>query len=250
MTRYKLTLEYDGRFFAGWQKQKGLPTVQETLEEALRAVIGDPVTVFGAGRTDQGVHATGQVAHVDLNKPLSLDTLRRGTNFYLKQKAVTILAAQQVPDTFHARFSAHTRTYSYFILNRPSRCVLEEGRVWWVCCPLDLQRMEEGAQYFIGHHDFSSFRARNCQSRSPFKTLDLLEIQAQNDRIEIRFQSRSFLHSQIRIMVGSLKLVGEGRWTPKNIFEALQKKDRRFAGPTAPPEGLYLTSVRYPAAED
>lgn len=245
MARYKLTLEYDGRFFSGWQKQTGVPTVQETLEEALAQLTGESVTVFGAGRTDRGVHATGQVAHVDIEKPISLDVLCRGTNFYLKEKAVVVLKAKCVFDTFHARFSAQTRTYSYFILNRPSRCVLEAGRVWWVCPPLNLKRMQEGAQYLIGHHDFSSFRARECQASSPFKTLDLLETHVQNNRIEIRVQSRSFLHSQIRIIVGTLKWVGEGRWAPEDVQRALDKKDRRFAGPTAPPEGLYLTSVSY-----
>lgn len=245
MPRYKLTLEYDGRFFSGWQKQTGVTTVQATLEEALAQLTGEAVEVHGAGRTDRGVHAAGQVAHVDLCKPLSLDTLCRGTNFYLKHKGVVVLEGQEVPETFHARFSGRLRTYRYIILNRRSPSVLEEGRAWWVCVPLDPQRMREGAGYLIGHHDFSSFRASECQSSSPLKTLDRLEIHACDQRIEILAQSRSFLHSQIRIMVGTLKWVGEGRWPPEKVEEILKKKDRRCAGPTAPPEGLYLTAVAY-----
>jgi tRNA pseudouridine38-40 synthase len=245
MPRYKLTLEYDGSFFFGWQRQKETVTVQRALEEAILSLTGKLFQVYGAGRTDQGVHATGQVAHVQTDASVSCDAWRRGLNFYLRNIPVRILEAVEVPETFHARFSATFRRYQYIILNRPSESVLERGRVWWVHRPLCLEAMQAGADYLIGHHDFSSFRSSACQSASAMKTLDQLTIRREGNHVLFDVQSRSFLHNQVRIMVGSLKRVGEGVWPPAKIQEMLLHKERRLAGPTAPPEGLYLREVGY-----
>lgn len=245
MPLYKLTLEYDGSFFSGWQRQKDAFTVQQALEEAIISLTGKSLQVQGSGRTDQGVHATGQVAHVKSDVPVSCDAWRRGLNFYLHELPVRVLEAVEAPETFHARFSAISRHYRYIILNRPSESVLERKRVWWVHRPLCLKAMEEGASYLIGHHDFSSFRSSECQAASAIRTLDQLSISQKGHHILFDIQSRSFLHNQVRIMVGSLKRVGEGFWPPLKIQEMLSCKERRLAGPTAPPEGLYLTKVGF-----
>lgn len=243
--RYRLTIEYDGRFFSGWQKQASTPTVQETLEKALFFLTQEHGMFYGAGRTDKGVHATGQVVHVDLEKPVSLDSLRRGLNFYLQDHPVVVLSADLALPDFHARFSAKFRAYTYKILNRPSPPLLEKGRVWWVHRPLDVEAMREGARFLEGHHDFSAFRAKDCQATLTKRTLDLLEVNPLGEHIFFHVRSKSFLHGQVRIMVGTLKAIGEGRLKPKEIKSMLKSGLRSCSGPTAPPDGLYLVEVGY-----
>jgi tRNA pseudouridine38-40 synthase len=245
MTRYKLTLEYDGGGFVGWQRQDNGPSVQQALEEAILAFCGEETRVQGAGRTDTGVHATGQVAHADIEKPVTPDQVRDGVNFHLKPWAVAVLAAEPVDGDFHARFSATGRGYLYRIVNRRARLVLDAGRAWFVPQPLDADAMRQAAQVLVGHHDFTSFRASECQAKSPEKTLDRLDVGRDGEEIRIVAEARSFLHHQVRNMVGSLKLVGEGKWSKDDLRAALEARDRKAAGPTAPPEGLYLTGVRY-----
>lgn len=245
MPRYQLTLEYDGGAFSGWQRQDGAFTVQQALEEAIFKLTGQHLETYGAGRTDRGVHATGQVAHVDAPLPVSCDAWRRGLNFHLGPIPVRVIEAIEAPQGFHARFSATFRRYRYVILNRPSESVLQRGRVWWVYRPLSLQAMQEGATHLVGHHDFSSFRSGDCQAKSALRTLDELTLTQEGDHVVLEVQSRSFLHNQVRIMVGSLKRVGEGAWPPSRIADMLHAKSRPKAGPTAPPQGLYLTQVGY-----
>ena len=254
MTRFKLTIEYDGAGFVGWQRQDNGPSVQQALEEAVAAFSGETVAVQGAGRTDSGVHATGQVAHVDLAGDLAADlaggdragdTLRDALNFHLKPRPVAVLAAEAVGDDFHARFSAVGRRYRYRILSRRAPPALDRGRVWFVPRPLDAAAMHEAAQILVGEHDFTSFRAAGCQARSPVKTLDRLEVTREGDEIRIRAEARSFLHNQVRIMVGTLKLVGAGKWSAADLERALAARDRTAAGQTAPPHGLYFLDAAY-----
>ncbi len=249
MPRYKLTLEYDGTGLVGWQRQTSGPSVQQALEEALVKLAGCPVTVAAAGRTDAGVHATGQVAHVDIDKPLSVEAVRNGLNYWLRGEdgvtPVIVLAAEEAAADFHARFSATGRRYLYRILNRRAAPVLERHRVWWVPKPLDAEAMQAGANHLLGHHDFTSFRAAECQARSPMKTLDVLEVRRDGAEIRIVAAARSFLHHQVRNMVGTLKLVGEGKVPPEHVKMVLQARDRSVAGATAPASGLYLTGVSY-----
>ena len=245
MTRYKITVEYDGGPFVGWQRQDNGPSVQAALEEAVFGFCGERVLVEGAGRTDAGVHALGQVAHFDLAKETTADTVMKAVNFHLKPTPVAVLAAEAVPDDFHARFSAVKRAYLYRIVNRRAPLALERGRAWFVPQPLDAAAMHAAAQVLVGHHDFTSFRDTECQAKSPVKTLDLLSVQRAGALIEIRAAARSFLHHQVRNFVGSLKLVGEGRWTADDLKAALEARDRAAAGPTAPAAGLYLTEVDY-----
>ncbi|MCH8155873.1 MAG: tRNA pseudouridine(38-40) synthase TruA [Proteobacteria bacterium] len=245
MTRYKLTLEYDGRGFVGWQRQDNGPSVQAALEAAVERFCGEAVTVHGAGRTDAGVHALAQVAHIDLDKETGADTLRDALNFHLKPAAVAVLAAEAVADDFHARFSATERAYRYRIVNRRAPLALDRGRAWFVPVPLDAGAMHEAARALLGKHDFTSFRAGECQAKSPVKTLDALEVSRDGDEIRIEARARSFLHHQVRNMVGTLKLVGEGKWRRADMERALAARDRRAAGPTAPADGLYLVAVRY-----
>jgi tRNA pseudouridine38-40 synthase len=245
MTRYKLTLEYDGRGFVGWQRQTNGLSIQEALEEAIFRFCGERVTSHVAGRTDAGVHALGQVAHVDLAKPTEAATVRDAVNFHLKPHAVAVLVAEAVDAEFHARFSARARAYLYRIVNRRAPLALERGRAWPVQAPLDLAAMQAGADHLVGRHDFSSFRAAECQAKSPVKTLDRLELVRDGETIEIRARARSFLHHQVRNMVGTLKLVGEGKWHPDEVRHALEACNRAAAGPTAPPDGLYLVEVIY-----
>ncbi|MDH3702635.1 MAG: tRNA pseudouridine(38-40) synthase TruA [Alphaproteobacteria bacterium] len=245
MTRWRLTVEYDGGPFVGWQRQENGPSVQAALEDAVKAFSGEAVTIFGAGRTDSGVHALGQVAHFDLAKPADSETVRDAINFHLKPDPVAVLETEAVPDDFHSRFSATRRHYRYRILNRRAPATLAAGRVWHVVPPLDAAAMAAAAQELIGRHDFTSFRAAACQADSPVKTLDTLEIENHGDEIWIIASARSFLHHQVRNIAGTLKLVGEGKWTVARVAAALAARDRRKAGPTAPADGLYLTQVDY-----
>ena len=247
MPRYKLTIEYDGTGLLGWQRQPMGPSVQEILETAVERVTGKACFVQGAGRTDAGVHATGQVAHVDLDRPFRIGEVQGALNYHVKPAAVTVLAVEQVPDSFHARLSANHRAYVYRILNRRAPPAIERNHVWHVPVALDLDAMIAGAAHLVGHHDFTSFRAAMCQARSPMKTLDRLEITRVGEEIRVVPEARSFLHHQVRNIVGTLKLVGAGQWQPDDVKRALDARDRSAAGPTAPPDGLYLTAVRYPA---
>ena len=246
MPRYKLTIEYDGAGFVGWQRQANGLSVQEALETAIARFCGESVTVAGAGRTDSGVHALGQVAHFDLAKSAPPEVVRNAINFHLRPAAISILLAEAAPDGFDARLSAVERFYRYRILNRPAPPALDRGRVWHVRRPLDVAAMQEGARHLVGRHDFSSFRDSLCQAKSPVKTLDALTVGRQGDEVEIVAKARSFLHRQVRNMVGTLQLVGIGRWRPEDVAEALFARDRRAGGPTAPAEGLALVAVRYP----
>jgi len=245
--RYKLTIEYDGAGFVGWQRQANGLSVQEALETAIARFCGKRVTVHGAGRTDAGVHALGQTAHLDLTKMVPPKVLRSAVNHHLRPAAISILAAEPASDDFDARLSATCRVYLYRILNRRAPPALERGRVWHVAPPLDIAAMCEGARHLIGHHDFSTFRDSLCQANSPLKTLDVLDLHRMGDEIHIEARARSFLHRQVRNMAGTLKLVGLGRWHPDHVARALAARDRRAGGPTAPPDGLYLVEIRYPA---
>ena len=245
MPRYKLTIEYDGTGFVGWQRQANGLSVQEAIEIAVTRFCGERVTVHGAGRTDAGVHALGQSAHLDLTRPVPPDVLRSALNHHLRPAAISILATVSVPENFDARLSATSRVYRYRILNRRAPPALDRGRVWRVAPLLDVGAMCEGARHLVGHHDFSTFRDSLCQAKSPLKTLDALELRRVGEEIHIEARARSFLHRQVRNMAGTLKLVGLGRWHPDDVARALAARDRRAGGPTAPPEGLYLVEVRY-----
>jgi len=245
MARFKLTIEYDGTPYVGWQRQDGLPTVQGTLEEVFSDFLSTPTEVWGSGRTDTGVHARGQVAHVEIGKDYTPLEIQGAINQRLRDIPIKILSVEPVPDDFHARFSATFRSYEYRILNRRVAPCLEAHRVWWVIAPLDAERMAEGAQFLLGHHDFSAFRGSHCQASSPVKTLDKLTIAREGEHIVIKARSRSFLHHQVRNMVGTLKRVGDGTWPPERVREILEGQDRRQAGPTAPACGLYLTEIGY-----
>jgi tRNA pseudouridine38-40 synthase len=246
MPRYKLTLEYDGAGLVGWQRQKLGLSVQQIVEDAAAALSGARVVVHGAGRTDAGVHALAQAAHLDLPRDYPPDTVRNALNQHMRPHKVAVIAATRVADSFDARRSARGRVYLYRILNRRPPLALESGRVWQVGRALDAAAMADGARHLLGQHDFSSFRDSLCQARSPVKTLDLLEVTRADDEIRIEARARSFLHHQVRNMVGTLKLVGEGKWRPADVARALEARDRRAGGPTAPAEGLYLVRVVYP----
>jgi tRNA pseudouridine38-40 synthase len=245
MPRYRLTIEYNGGPFVGWQRQDKDASVQGALEEAIEKLSAARVTVTGAGRTDAGVHAFGQVAHFDLEKSFEAAKIRDALNHYLRPQPVVVLDAALVADDFHARFSATARHYFYRILNRRSPPALEEGRVWHVSTKLDAEAMHHAAQALVGQHDFTTFRAAECQAASPVKTLDRLDVSQRADEIHIEASARSFLHHQIRSFAGSLKLVGEGKWHQRDIAKALAAKDRAECGPVAPPDGLYLVRVDY-----
>jgi len=245
MTRFKLTVEYDGSPFVGWQQQANGRSIQAAIEEAVRRFCGETVRIQGAGRTDAGVHATGQVAHLDLDRPTTPETLRDAVNFHLRPDPIAILEAEPVGPEFHARFSARGRAYLYRIVNRKSPLALDHGRAWRIAGELDAEAMDEAAQLLVGRHDFSSFRAALCQAESAVKTLDHLSAERRGAEILIRAEARSFLHHQVRNMVGSLKLVGLGRWSKAEFSSALAARDRSAAGETAPADGLYLTRVWY-----
>jgi pseudouridylate synthase I len=245
MPRYRLTVEYDGSPFVGWQRQENGPSVQGAIEAAIARFCGAPVTVTAAGRTDAGVHALGQVIHVDLIRPVAPNTLRDATNFHLRPAPVAVLTADEVANDFHARFSATERRYRYRIVNRPAPPILERGRAWWARSPLDVAAMAEAAASLVGHHDFTTFRSSMCQAASPVKTLDQLNVLRVGDEVVIEARARSFLHNQVRILVGTLRLVGDHRWPAERVATALAARDRRAGGPTAPPDGLYLVGVGY-----
>ena len=245
MPRYKLILEYDGGPFRGWQRQSEGASVQSALEAAVHGFCGEEVQVVGAGRTDAGVHATGQVAHLDLGREVSPETLRNALNHHLRPHPVVVLEAAPAGADFHARFSATARHYLYRIVNRRAPLAVEAHRAWHVPAHLDAEIMHEAAQRLVGRHDFTSFRSALCQARSPVKTLDRLIVRRLGERIEITALARSFLHHQVRNMVGTLKLVGEGRKPVESMATVLAACDRAAAGPTAPACGLYLVRVDY-----
>jgi tRNA pseudouridine38-40 synthase len=245
MPRYKLTLEYDGAPFVGWQMQDNGLSVQGVLADALAAFAGERAMAHGAGRTDVGVHALGQVAHVDLAKAWDSDTVRDALNAHLRPHPVAVLAAELVPETFNARFSATKRHYLYRIVNRRADLTLDQGRAWRVPRPLDEAAMHAAAQRLLGKHDFTTFRAAECQAKSPEKTLDRLDVMRAGEEVSVHACARSFLQHQVRSMVGSLVLVGEGKWSADDLASALAARDRAACGPVAPPEGLYLVRVDY-----
>lgn len=245
MPRYRLIVEYDGAEFVGWQRQENGLAVQQVIEEAIERFCGERVTIFAAGRTDAGVHALGQVVHFDLSREAEPDTVRDAINFHLRPAAVAVRAAERAADDFHARFSAVGRAYLYRIANRRAPLALDRGRAWWVPVPLDAEAMHEAAQGLVGRHDFSSFRAAECQADSPVKTLSAIKVAQHGEEIRVTAQARSFLHHQVRNMVGTLKRVGEGKWGAEDVARILAARDRAAAGPTAPACGLYLTEVFY-----
>ncbi len=246
MPRYKLTLEYDGTGLVGWQRQASGLSVQEILETAVERFCGEAVRVHGAGRTDAGVHALAQVAHLDLARETGPDEIRGALNHHVRPHAVSVLTVEPVPATFNARTSARARHYRYRILNRRAPPALERNRVWHVGPPLDVAAMQEGAQHLLGKHDFTTFRDALCQAKSPIKTLDALEVVRLGDEVVVEVRARSFLHHQVRNIVGTLKLVGLGKWSPLHVKRALEARDRRAGGPTAPAQGLCLLAVLYP----
>ena len=245
MPRYKLTLEYDGAPFCGWQIQPDQISVQGVLTAAIEALSGEKTLVQGAGRTDAGVHARAQVAHVDLAKEWDADTVRDALNAHLRPHPIAVLAAESVPDDFSARTSAIKRHYLYRIINRRADLTLEAGRAWRVPRPLNVDAMRQGAKYLIGRHDFTTFRSTECQANSPIKTLDVLKVERNDEEINVTAIARSFLHNQVRSMVGSLVVVGEGKWNADDLGKALAARDRAACGPVAPPDGLYLMKVEY-----
>ena len=245
MPRYKLVIEYGGAPFVGWQVQDNGLSVQAVLTAAIAAFSGETVAVHGAGRTDAGVHATGQVAHVDLAKAWDTDTVRDAVNAHLRPHPVAVLSAEAVAPDFDARFSATKRHYLYRIVNRRADLALDRLRAWRIGRPLDSAAMHAAAQRLVGRHDFTTFRAAECQAKSPVKTLDRLDVERDGEEIRIHASARSFLHTQVRSMVGSLALVGEGRWSADDLARALAARDRTACGPVAPPDGLYLMKVEY-----
>ncbi len=245
MPRFKLTIEYDGGPFVGWQRQDNGLSVQRALEDAARSYCQGDFIVHGAGRTDAGVHALGQVAHVDLPRDDRPEVVANAFNAHLQPHPIAVLKAEKVTNDFHARFSATERGYLYRVLNRRAPAVIERGHAWWVKPPLDVAAMHDAAQVLVGRHDFTSFRATECQAESPVRTVDDIAVTRSGELINVTARARSFLHHQIRNIVGTLKLVGEGKWNKADVQRALDARDRAAGGPTAPPEGLYLTHVRY-----
>lgn len=245
MTRWKLTLEYDGGCFSGWQRQDNAPSVQETLEKAVASFCGEMAHVQGCGRTDAGVHALAQVAHVDIQKETVAETVRDALNFYVRDKGVTVLDAEAVGDDFHARFSTLRRRYLYRAINRQTPLALEKNRATQVLRPLTLEPMQQAAALLLGHHDFSTFRAQNCQAKSPMKTLDEARVAQVGDQFLFHFTAKSFLYHQVRNMVGTLLLVGTGQWGLEQFAAAFAAHDRKAGGPTAPAHGLYFVAAEY-----
>lgn len=249
MPRYKLLIEYDGAPFVGWQRQANGPSVQQALEEAAEGLCGMPTRVQGAGRTDTGVHASGQVAHVDFVRDWSEDTVRDAINAHLRPAPVSVIAARRVPDSLDARHSAVRRHYRYRVLNRRAPPALDR-KVWHIAAPLDANAMDAAAQRLIGRHDFTTFRAVQCQAASPLRTLDRLTVQRNGDAVVVEARARSFLHNQVRSMVGTLAEVGLGRWGADDVGAALAARDRARCGPVAPAQGLTLRQVDYEDGDD
>lgn len=245
MSRFKLTIEYDGGPFQGWQRQDHAETVQGAIEKAAERLNGSPTLVYGSGRTDSGVHAFAQIAHVDFDKALRADQVRDALNFHLGQHPISILAAEAVNDEFHARFDAVERRYLYRVVDRRPRLALDRGRVWRVPVRLDADAMHEAAQVLIGKHDFTTFRDGQCQAKSPIKTMDEINVLRAGHEIHLTFRARSFLHKQVRSFTGSLVEVGLGKWDAEDMQAALEARDRTECGPVAAPDGLYLTQVIY-----
>jgi tRNA pseudouridine38-40 synthase len=248
LTRFRLTVEYDGRPFMGWQRQAHGPSVQQALEEALEAITGETAVLHAAGRTDAGVHARAMAAHVDIARPITAFRLSEAMNARLRPLPVAILRAEAVADAWHARFSCVGRRYVYRIVNRRAPLALEAGRAWQVAVPLDAAAMHAAAQALVGRYDFTTFRSAHCQSDSPLKTLDRLDVVRSGEAIEVHAAARSFLHHQVRSMVGCLQLVGRGKWSAGDLRDALEAKDRAALGLNAPPDGLYFAEALYPPA--
>lgn len=248
MPRFRMVVEYDGTAYVGWQRQENGHSVQSAIEKAILKLTGETVSIRGAGRTDSGVHARGQVIHADLSREWLPHKLRNAVNAHLMManEAVSIVEVIAVDDTFDARFSALKRHYLYRILNRPAPLALEKNRAWWVAKELDHEAMHAAAQMLVGHHDFTTFRSTHCQAKNPVRTLDRLDVTRVGDLIEIRASAQSFLHNQIRSFAGTLKIAGEGKVTPDDVRAALEARDRKECGPVAPPEGLYFMKVEYP----
>lgn len=246
MTRWRVRIEYDGGPYVGWQRQINGPSIQQSLEEAVFKFCGEQTRVYGAGRTDAGVHAIGQVAHIDIDRPTTADTVRDAINAHLRDEPISIVEAMEAADGFHARISARERVYLYRVLNRRPPPAIDQGRVWHIPWDLDADAMHEAAQCLVGTHDFTSFRATVCQAKSPVKTLDVLDVRKAGEEIHFHARGRSFLHHQVRNIVGTLERVGAGKWTAADVSAALDARDRAAAGATAPPEGLSLVSVAYP----
>jgi tRNA pseudouridine38-40 synthase len=244
--RYKLTIEYDGTPFSGWQRQANGPSVQAALEAAIFALSGEAVTLIAAGRTDSGVHASGQVAHFDLARAFPAETVRDALNAHVRPAPIAVLAAAQAAPQFHARFDAVKRHYLYRIITRKAPLALDRHRAWWIPYKLDVAAMAQAAWTLLGKHDFTTFRTAECQAKSPIKTLDQADVVETQEGAQLRFSARSFLHSQVRSMVGSLVEIGRGRWAGADFARALEARDRAACGPLAPPEGLYLMRVDYP----
>jgi len=245
MNRYKLIVEYDGAKFAGWQRQSDVPSVQQCIEESVQKFTNEDVRLHVAGRTDAGVHAYGQVAHFDMNKEMLASKVMGAINQHIKPNKIAIVDCQKVTDEFHARFNAKKRYYVYRIINRRAPLAIESGRAWFVPIKLDIDKMREAASYLLGKHDFSSFRDSQCQSNSPIKTLDEIRIEQSGELIEIYVSAKSFLHHMVRNITGTLKFVGEGKWSPEKIKDIIEAKDRCAGGPTAPAHGLYFIKVDY-----
>jgi tRNA pseudouridine38-40 synthase len=245
MPRYKLTIEYDGTPFSGWQRQSERPSVQQALEEAIARFSGETVTTQAAGRTDAGVHALGQVAHFELSRAWDPFRIREALNYHLRPAPVAIVEAESVGDDFEARFSAKARHYEYRILNRRAPAVIERDHVWHLPMDLDAEAMDHAARLVLGTHDFTTFRSSECQAKSPVRTLDAFRVRREIGHIVVTVSARSFLHHQVRSMVGSLKMVGEGKWSPADFRAALDARDRQRCGAMAPSSGLYLTRVDY-----
>ena len=248
MTRFRLTVEYDGRNYMGWQRQDHGPSIQQAIEEAMAEVVREKVVVHAAGRTDAGVHAYAMTAHVDVERPITAFRLMEGTNAKLRPQPIALLHAEEAPPDFHARFSCTGRRYLYRIANRRAPLALEQGRAWRVPVVLYADEMNRAAQVLVGRHDFTTFRSAHCQSDSPVKTLDRLTVRRLGAVIEVEATARSFLHHQVRSMVGCLQLVGRGKWTAKDLKAALDARDRAALGLNAPPDGLYFVEALYGSA--
>jgi tRNA pseudouridine38-40 synthase len=246
VTRFRLTVEFDGRPFMGWQRQAHGPSVQQAIEDAARTITGEDVAVYAAGRTDAGVHATAMAAHLDITKEMTPFRLMEALNALLKPQPVAILDCEAVSEDWHARFSCLGRAYLYRIVNRRAPLALEAGRAWRIARPLDRGAMNEAARVLIGLHDFTTFRSTHCQAQSPVKTLDRLAVRREGDTVLVEAAARSFLHHQVRSMVGCLAMVGQGQWTPRDMQAALDARDRAALGLNAPSDGLYFVQARYP----